>query len=322
MLINNSKTSLLVVIFCSLLLASCGTQKKVSTPQSYRVNLALVENAPSNKYVGLDYGIRLNISDERATDNILKKYDASATNKPYVNVYPDVLSFVTESTRRYMRTMGFNLDSDISTDYMMSLVIREYHISYLSGIGWSATVSMSLEVYDANRQLVYPNVSVVGRSSQNGSPTNFTIATQVINEAYINALKDVDWDKIAYFLRKASKPSQEANKQVQGEGNTSLESTVIRWYLDSAPKGADISLRIVSSTPEVKNTNQNYVGSTPYETTETFDIVGLTYNNSGNVQIEVTCEKAGYITQKKRFNLRQAIDQKEISTKFNLIKEE
>ena len=322
MLINNSKTSLLVVIFCSLLLASCGTQKKVSTPQSYRVNLALVENAPSNKYVGLDYGIRLNISDERATDNILKKYDASATSKPYVNVYPDVLSFVTESTRRYMRTMGFNLDSDISTDYMMSLVIREYHISYLSGIGWSATVSMSLEVYDANRQLVYPNVSVVGRSSQNGSPTNFTIATQVINEAYINALKDVDWDKIAYFLRKASKPSQEANKHVQGEGNTSLESTVIRWYLDSAPKGADISLRIVSSTPEVKNTNQNYVGSTPYETTETFDIVGLTYNNSGNVQIEVTCEKAGYITQKKRFNIRQAIDQKEISTKFNLIKEE
>ena len=321
MVINNSKISLFAVLFCSLLFASCGVQKKVSAPQ-YQVNLALVENAPSNKYAGLDYGIRLNISDERATDNILKKYDASATSKPHVNVYPDVLSFVSESTRRYMRTMGFNLDSDISTDYMMSLVIREYHVSYLSGIGWSATVSMSLEVHDANRQLVYPNVSVVGRSSQYGSSTNFAIATQVINEAYVNALKDIDWDRIAYFLKKASKPSQEANKQVQGEGNTSLESTVIRWYLDSAPKGADISLRVVSSTPDVKNTNQNYVGSTPYETTETFDIVGLTYNNSGNVQIEVTCEKAGYITQKKRFNLRQAIDQKEISTKFNLIKEE
>ena len=35
----------------------------------------------------------------------------------------------------------------------------------------------------------------------------------------------------------------------------------------------------------------------------------------------VTCEKAGYITQKKRFNILQAIDQKEISTKFNLVKE-
>ena len=114
----------------------------------------------------------------------------------------------------------------------------------------------------------------------------------------------------------------EGNKKVTGEGNTALESTIIRWYIDSSPKGADVSTRVVSSTSDVKNTNQNYVGSTPYETTEAFDIKGLTFNNSGDVQIEVTCEKAGYITQKKRFNLRQAIEQKEISTKFNLVKDE
>lgn len=45
-------------------------------------------------------------------------------------------------------------------------------------------------------------------------------------------------------------------------------------------------------------------------------------NNSGNVQVEVRCEKAGYVTQRRRLNLRQAIDQKEISAKFNLAKEE
>lgn len=33
-------------------------------------------------------------------------------------------------------------------------------------------------------------------------------------------------------------------------------------------------------------------------------------------------EEAGYVTQRRRFNLRQAIDQKEISAKFNLVKEE
>lgn len=59
----------------------------------------------------------------------------------------------------------------------------------------------------------------------------------------------------------------------------------------------------------------------PYESTESFDIKGLTYNNSGNVQIEVTCERPGYLPQKKRFNLRQVIDQKEISAQFNLVKE-
>lgn len=77
----------------------------------------------------------------------------------------------------------------------------------------------------------------------------------------------------------------------------------------------------MSSTPDVKNTNSNYVGSTPYESTESFDIKGLTYNNSDNVQIEVTCERPDYLPQKKRFNLRQVIDQKEISAQFNLVKE-
>ncbi len=111
------------------------------------------------------------------------------------------------------------------------------------------------------------------------------------------------------------------NLKVKGDGSTKLENTVIRWYIESTPRGADVFTRVISSTDEVKNSNQNYVGSTPYETTEAFDIKGLSLKNAGDVQIEVTCEKAGYITQKKRFNILQAIDQKEISTKFNLVKE-
>lgn len=90
----------------------------------------------------------------------------------------------------------------------------------------------------------------------------------------------------------------------------------------SNPQGADVSWRVVSSTTEVSNTNSSFVGTTPYESTESFDIKGLSYENSGNVQIEVMCERPGYLPQKKRFNLRQVIDQKEISAKFNLVKDE
>jgi len=218
--------------------------------------------------------------------------------------------------------MGFNLDADVATDYMLTLSIREFNLSYLSGIGWSGTVQLNVEVHDQNRKLVYPSVVAVGRASLGGNGNDFLTGAQALNAAYAHALKDIDWDRIAFFLKRASSPALEKNKQVAGDGNTALESTIIRWYIDSAPKGADISTRVVSSTSEVKDTNQNYVGSTPYEMTESFDIKGLTFNNSGDVQIEVTCEKAGYITQKKRFNLRQAIEQKEISTKFNLIKDE
>lgn len=322
---NNISCRLIVCLLGISMLSACGSSKKVTTTIAQRhvtLNLALVEEAYSNRYVDLDYSIRLNVRDERANTNIVQKYDASAVLRPSVSVNPDPISFIRESTSHYMRTMGFDLNADIATDYMMVMKLREFSINYLSGIGWSGAVQMNIEVFDHNRQLVYPNVVIVGRANSAGSSNDFVTANQTLNKAYANALKDIDWDRIAYFLRKASSPALEKNKQVTGEGNTSLESTVIRWYVDSSPRGADISMRVVSSVSDVKNTNQNYVGSTPYETTETFDIKGLTFNNSGNVQIEITCEKPGYVTQKRRFNLRQVIEQKEISTKFNLVKEE
>ena len=140
----------------------------------------------------------------------------------------------------------------------------------------------------------------------------------VLDVAYGLALDDIDWQGIAHYLE--NNDSQEDTK-VTGDGSTELEHTVIRWYILSNPQGADVSWRVVSSTPDVKNTNSKFVGTTPYETTESFDIKGLKYDNSGNIQIEITCEKSGYITQSRRFNLRQAIDQKAISVKFNLVKE-
>lgn len=315
--------SILLAVF-ALFITSCGTSKHVAPqqPAPFTTYLNLVKEAQSNRFVGLDYGIRLNVKDGRATDAILHKYDASAVYKPQVSAMPDVKSFVSESLRRYMRTMGFNLDADVETDYMLTITIKEYNLSYLSGLGWSGTVALEVQVHDHNRQLVYPNVTAIGRANISAGSNNHDLASQSLNLAYANALEDIDWDRIAFFLKKASNPALEGNKKVTGEGNTALESTIIRWYIDSSPKGADVSTRVVSSTSDVKNTNQNYVGSTPYETTEAFDIKGLTFNNSGDVQIEVTCEKAGYITQKKRFNLRQAIEQKEISTKFNLVKDE
>ena len=311
-----------LVAVAAILMQSCMSTQSVSQttytpPQPKVVNLALVKDAPSNRFVNLDYGIRLNVKDDRANYNILKKYDASTTSTPKVNVDPDVNSFVSESMRRYMRTMGFNLDADVSTDYMMQVTITEFNISYLSGMGWSGTVKMDVEVYDQNRKLVYPNVSVTGRANKSGSSSDWSLASIAMNSAYNNALEDIDWDRIAFFLK-----STNPNKQVAGDGSTALEKSVIRWYITSKPQGADVYWRVVSSTPDVKNTNQNFLGSTPYESTETLDIKGLKMNNAGNVQIEVSVEKDGYVTQKKRFNLEQVIDQKEISTKFNLVKEE
>jgi len=121
---------------------------------------------------------------------------------------------------------------------------------------------------------------------------------------------------------KSEQQTEEATEQVSKneDDKTDLENTIIRWYFDSEPRGARVFWRVVSSVPaEVKNTNELYLGTTPYEDTRSFNIQGLTYENSRDVQIEIKLVRSGYIDQVKRFNVRQAIDQQEISSFFELV---
>lgn len=106
-------------------------------------------------------------------------------------------------------------------------------------------------------------------------------------------------------------------------GVTDIEKTIIRWYFDSEPRGARIYYRVISNVPaEVKNSNETYLTTTPLEETRSFGIPGLTYANSRNVTIEVKVSKRGYEDQVKRFNVRQALDQQEISGFFDLVPKE
>ena len=130
---------------------------------------------------------------------------------------------------------------------------------------------------------------------------------------------------VSAYGNDTSIPQGEAYQVVNRDtpGRTALEQTIIRWMIDSEPRGARVFWRVVSNCPaQVKNTNESYLGTTPYEDTRSFAIQGLTYENSRDVQIEIKITRAGYIDQVKRFNVRQAIDQMEISTFFDLVKRE
>ncbi len=96
----------------------------------------------------------------------------------------------------------------------------------------------------------------------------------------------------------------------------------LHWNIDSRPQGADIYWRVISSTPEVKSQNFNYLGNAPYEATESLNINGLTTDNANDVQIVIKCEKDGYYSQTKRFALSSILEEKEISVFFKLVKEE
>lgn len=310
-----------VVAIVSFAMVSCGVSKSAQ-PTVRTFNLALVSTPQADKYANLDYGIRLNVQDVRANQRVIQVYDASATTVPAAQTNPSITSFVPESMRRYMRTMGFNLDADVATDYLMQVNIKEFHVDYLYSVGWQGTVIMELKVSDHNRTLVYPSVEVSGRANVNAAATSNQAANTALNQAYANALADIDWDRIAFFLHRASSPKQEANKQVQGEGNTALEHLVIHWNVNSRPQGADVEWRVISQTPEVKNQNYKYLETTPYEGSETLNIKGLTYNNSGLVQIEIKVSKKGYYTQTKKYDVRSLIDDNDVSYMFRLVKED
>ena len=51
-------------------------------------------------------------------------------------------------------------------------------------------------------------------------------------------------------------------------GATEAERAILRWYVDSDPRGARIYWRVISNVPaEVKNTNETYLTTTPLEET-------------------------------------------------------
>lgn len=73
-------------------------------------------------------------------------------------------------------------------------------------------------------------------------------------------------------------PRGQANARVSRDnaGATAMEQSIIRWYFDSDPRGARVFYRVISGNPaEVKNTNETFLTTTPYEETKGFGIPAL-----------------------------------------------
>lgn len=308
------------------IIAPIANAKKQSGPTRIEIDLPTRADV-SQRYGNLDCGVRIQVnSDVRARDivNLSDLPSKEAADFPRIDMPFSIQESVEQYLDSYSTGLGLNVARSSNTDYTLRVLIKDFRLRvrdynlkkriYSS----SAAMVVSYELISPQNEVVISATTTTGRGS---TRSRDEIASPLI-DAYEQALSDIDWDRIASHLQVAKTAKQEKNQEVTGMGNSALEHTVIRWYIISSPQGADVSWRVVSSTPDVANTNANFVGTTPYESTEAFDIRGLSYNNSGNVQIEVSCEKAGYLPQRKRFNLRQAIDQKEISAKFNLVKED
>ncbi len=302
-----------------LIMTSCFSSKPV-VKQNVEIPLILNTDNLQQRYTELDYGLRFNVNTTIPNNQIMDMSELplkTLEKLPTYTVTPQLTQFVRESISQYTRRLGIPVNTSLENDYTLNVNVKVFRLRWTLGTS-SITVTLEYSLEDANHKLVIAPTTSSGRVILDLN----TAFTNGFDKAYRQALDNFDWDRIASYLKIHKNAKQEKQRSVEGEGNTALEHTVIRWYVISSPQGADVSWRVISSTPDVKNTNSVYLGTTPYETTESFDIRGLSYQNSGNVQIEITCEKPGYLQQKRRFNVRQAIDQKEVSAKFNLVKEE
>lgn len=223
--------------------------------------------------------------------------------------------FFTAPTLKYVRTMGL-MEKTPNMDYKLAIVINRADVD--CSIEWNSisTVDLDICLKDSFGKEVFSQKHILA------SVSRATKAKLGLSEAYTQALEQINWNRIASFLRTEQLPKEEPQKQVQGYGDTALENTIIRWDVQSRPQGADIFWRVVSKTPEVKSTNNKYLQTTPYEATKSLDIKGLTCQTAGDVRIILRCEKDGYHPQEKEYNVRMVIDQEEISAFFRLVKEE
>lgn len=280
-------------------ITSCFSTKSLNN-NIIKINEIVILRSPKESFYGLNRGLVLYVQPQSPV--------------------PDEASWKQcfASTWYYVKSMGFNEMSSYS-DYKLYLTLNDNMVN-----GNMAYFNIDVSLKD-ERGIELFNQKGVYASRQfdlNNLLKNPTTLSNALNEAYTQALEQINWNRIASFLRTEQLPKEEPQKQVQGYGDTALEQTIIRWDVQSRPQGADIFWRVVSKTPEVKSTNNKYLMTTPYEATKSLDIRGLTYQTAGDVRIILRCEKDGYMSQEKEYNVRMVIDQEEISAFFRLVKEE
>jgi len=296
---KNRLLVLAMVAVAAVGLSSCGAQQKMHMAQ---FNSITIKRPPQQTFYDLDRGLEVKVLPTQP----------SKANTGYT-YHMSGKSFFLAPTAQYLRSMGFT-EMSPQTDYKLFITIVQADVDGFKG---GANVALEVSLQDGKGKEVYTqkNVSGTGKALT-------TFAHFGLDEAYTQALEQINWNRIASFLKIEKLPKEELQNQVQGYGETALENTIIRWDVQSRPQGADIFWRVVSKTPEVKSTNNKYLQTTPYEATKSLDIRGLTYQTSGDVRIILRCEKDGYMPQEKEYNVRMIIDQEEISAFFRLVKEE
>ena len=277
--------SFIMAILCGMLIASCGTAR-VKAPKDEK-RLPSTYSLQRNDYEILD-----TVTSEATVVYTSRKGLIQVKSDEFLNLCkvtkmgPRFLEQKSKGTLKYGYIADLNLSSPNPCDGKLMA-------------GYLAAHKLITRVKSSNGDtIVAPTIDYSEEEVKGGIAYRATVSAKLV------------------------KIKNESSKQVAGTGNTELERLTIHWNINTRPQGADCYWRVKSSTPDVKNQNEKYLAPTPYESTETYDIKGLSRDTAGDVQIEIRCSKPGYSDQKKVFNVLSVLDEKEISIMMPLVKDE
>lgn len=288
---------LLLVAIGAVVLTSCASSK-VSMTKSQIQRSFKISRPPQQSFYDLDLGVETKVLPTASQQS--GKWICSMNNE----------RCFAGPIQNYVRQMGL-VEKTPGKDYLLKITQTQMEVNNWSG---QASVVLDVSLEDYSGKVVFKQQVTASQRA--------VLAPTALNGPCTKALEQVNWNRIASFLRVEKLPANESERKVEGYGTTALEQTIVRWDIQSRPQGADIFWRVVSKTPDVKSTNNKYLTTTPYEATKALDIRGLTYQTSGNVRIILRCEKDGYLPQEKEYDVRMVLDQEEISAFFRLVKEE
>ena len=115
-----------------------------------------------------------------------------------------------------------------------------------------------------------------------------------------------------------TQPQVQVQAQPQQNSISNNEDLVMQCNIDSEPEEARIFWRIISQDSNIRNTEQQYLGKTPFKGEKAFRISGLSSKNANNVKIEIIIRKNGYYDVTKIYSVADLLDIMEINGFFEM----
>jgi hypothetical protein len=257
---------IILLIFLSPFQILSGQQKKKG-----EINLALTGDIPANQFSNYNTGVRLSVRiNVQKPNDMMNRDDANPVFSTELTPNPDLETFVKRSITDYLERIGIKINS---SGKLLNVIVQQFEINYLSGNGWTGTAKLTFILLGNNQEELFKQ-SPRGFNKLNGTADNYSEAAFVINEAYFEALKLVDWGKLAFTaaqgdvqnnLAQTPKNTQTnqtlTNQAVQNQVKNSPETEVIK----SAVSLSDIDMNIPLTYQKNENTFAVIIGNEDYD---------------------------------------------------------